>query len=689
MKKLLSITFILIITVGLTACEKPNFLQKEESKDKGEELIYKKNKEKNIIVGGDKDEHGCIGSAGYTWNENKQECTRSWEEKEKEKNEDKPKEMEESKTKDFSELIKEEIKKCEDKDGEWNKMSKTCNDKDEEGIREDKEDAEEEAREGVILAQQTLLILDASGSMWGQIEGETKISIAKDVVKKTVKNFENTELGLMAYGHRRKGDCKDIEILTAPKKDNAENISKMVDGISPKGMTPMGNSVLMAAESLKYTEQKATVILVSDGIETCEINLCELGKKLEETGVDFTAHVIGFDMTEEQTAGLKCLADETGGTFTSAKNADDLGKALEKTVEASSCSKEKLGEAIITAPAEVEAGSKFEVEFTGPKNENDNISIMPKDSTDGNKHLDYFYTKNDSELKAPIEAGEYDIVYFADCGEILGRTSIIVKKVFASITAPKEVNAGSTFEIKFTGPQNSGDFIAVVPTGSTNSNEHLDYFYSKNTPNLEAPMEVGSYDIVYFANGEKELARTTFKSLEVSASIVAPEEVGAGSEFKVEFTGPKNSGDFIAVVPIGSTNSNEHLDYFYPESGTPELNAPLDTGKYDIVYFAGGEKELARTNFEAIEVGANITLPEEVGAGSEFKIEFIGPKNNGDFIAVVPKGSTNSNEHLDYFYPESGTPELNAPEEAGEYDIIYWLKGKKELARTTFTVINK
>lgn len=32
------------------------------------------------IVGGDKDEHGCIGSVGYTWNKTKQECVREWEE---------------------------------------------------------------------------------------------------------------------------------------------------------------------------------------------------------------------------------------------------------------------------------------------------------------------------------------------------------------------------------------------------------------------------------------------------------------------------------------------------------------------------------------------------------------------------------------------------------------------------------
>ena len=32
------------------------------------------------LVGGDKDEHGCIGSAGYTWDETKQKCVRVWEE---------------------------------------------------------------------------------------------------------------------------------------------------------------------------------------------------------------------------------------------------------------------------------------------------------------------------------------------------------------------------------------------------------------------------------------------------------------------------------------------------------------------------------------------------------------------------------------------------------------------------------
>lgn len=35
--------------------------------------------EKTAMVGNDKDEHGCIASAGYTWSEVQKDCIRLWE----------------------------------------------------------------------------------------------------------------------------------------------------------------------------------------------------------------------------------------------------------------------------------------------------------------------------------------------------------------------------------------------------------------------------------------------------------------------------------------------------------------------------------------------------------------------------------------------------------------------------------
>lgn len=32
-----------------------------------------------VLVGADRDAHGCIGSAGYIWSETQQKCIRPWE----------------------------------------------------------------------------------------------------------------------------------------------------------------------------------------------------------------------------------------------------------------------------------------------------------------------------------------------------------------------------------------------------------------------------------------------------------------------------------------------------------------------------------------------------------------------------------------------------------------------------------
>ncbi|MFC1753759.1 hypothetical protein ACFL96_10270 [Thermoproteota archaeon] len=44
------------------------------------EVLSDDEQPKPPIVGGDEDEHGCIGTAGYIWCESKQKCLRDWEE---------------------------------------------------------------------------------------------------------------------------------------------------------------------------------------------------------------------------------------------------------------------------------------------------------------------------------------------------------------------------------------------------------------------------------------------------------------------------------------------------------------------------------------------------------------------------------------------------------------------------------
>lgn len=43
-------------------------------------ILFFNKKTDPFMPGSDRDEHGCIGSAGYTWCEIKQKCLRTWEE---------------------------------------------------------------------------------------------------------------------------------------------------------------------------------------------------------------------------------------------------------------------------------------------------------------------------------------------------------------------------------------------------------------------------------------------------------------------------------------------------------------------------------------------------------------------------------------------------------------------------------
>ena len=89
------------------------------------------------------------------------------------------------------------------------------------------------------IAGKLVYIFDASGSMWGQINGVAKIEIAKKALASLVETIPaDTEVGLVVYGHRRKGDCQDIEELVGLKPLDKAALIKAVKGIKPKGMTP-------------------------------------------------------------------------------------------------------------------------------------------------------------------------------------------------------------------------------------------------------------------------------------------------------------------------------------------------------------------------------------------------------------------------------------------------------------------
>jgi len=179
------------------------------------------------------------------------------------------------------------------------------------------------------LPSPILFIYDASGSMWGQMDGKTKKQIASEVLITTVGKLpENQSIGLIAYGHRKTSDCDDIEYLVNLTNDSKANITNAVKKLNPTGKTPLARSAILAINSLKQNKTKATIILITDGIESCDGDICKVITEAKTNGIDFKLHIVGFGLKDGEKEQLKCAAKAGNGHYYNANNAGGLGDVL-------------------------------------------------------------------------------------------------------------------------------------------------------------------------------------------------------------------------------------------------------------------------------------------------------------------------------------------------------------------------
>jgi hypothetical protein len=182
------------------------------------------------------------------------------------------------------------------------------------------------------------LILDASNSMWGQIEGKSKIEIAREVLSQIIDGLpEKMNVGLRAYGHRYPlrdaRACQDTELVVSIGPLAKSRLIEIISNIKPKGKTPLVYSVLQSVKDFQAIE-KGTVVLISDGIESCGGDKNEIAPALKESGLDLRVHIVGFGIEEKEARKeLETIAQSTGGIYLDAKDSQELLSSLEQTLQ--------------------------------------------------------------------------------------------------------------------------------------------------------------------------------------------------------------------------------------------------------------------------------------------------------------------------------------------------------------------
>ena len=251
-----------------------------------------------------------------------------------------------------------------------------------------------------------LVIYDSSNSMWGELADKSR---KYEAGRSALSTFLATDLGdrligFRAYGHRRKTDCRDSELIVpfSEHQSAKAQITKAVEDIRPTGKTPITFSL---REALKDFEgQPGDILLISDGIETCDIDPCELMRDWEASNVGIRVHVVGVGLTEFERTAMTCIADTSGGKYFDADSTEGFREAL--TEAGAAIDEPQQGKAEPVDPVERYA-----------------LIIRGADETGRSFRLTGTHSKGDVELGKITSNGRYGIAgpgdYMINAGALL------------------------------------------------------------------------------------------------------------------------------------------------------------------------------------------------------------------------------------------------------------------------------
>ncbi len=186
-----------------------------------------------------------------------------------------------------------------------------------------------------------VLIIDGSGSMWGRLNKREKIVIARQELARQIDLLRTkVDLGVMSYGHRRRRDCRDIEMIVPISPVDQKAHGEAIKRLLPRGKTPISSALEMAAIALKLSPEKQAkgqrthIVLVADGIENCRRDPCQTATDLSAQYPELTIDVIGFAVPDAELPQLACIAQNSKGRFHRANNATELRAAIKQVFSA-------------------------------------------------------------------------------------------------------------------------------------------------------------------------------------------------------------------------------------------------------------------------------------------------------------------------------------------------------------------
>ncbi|WP_210269818.1 vWA domain-containing protein [Hyphomicrobium methylovorum] len=181
------------------------------------------------------------------------------------------------------------------------------------------------------------IVLDASGSMLKHMDGRRRIEIARASLAKLVKDHlkPDDHVALRVFGHDKPGSCETTLVQPLAPLD-AEAMTATVNGIVPQNLarTPIAASLSQVESDLKDATGAKTVILLTDGEETCGGDPRAVISTLAAHDIQVRVNIVGFSVDDPMLKGeFREWARIGRGRYFDAAKAQDLDSAIAAAAE--------------------------------------------------------------------------------------------------------------------------------------------------------------------------------------------------------------------------------------------------------------------------------------------------------------------------------------------------------------------
>ena len=185
----------------------------------------------------------------------------------------------------------------------------------------------------------TMVIFDGSGSMWGKPPGErqSKLMLARDALRQSLPRVaKQARVGLMVFGHRRSGDCADVELVARPAPVDPSRILGPLEKLNPKGKGPLALAIGDAARVLGAATEPGNAVLIHDDIDNCAPDPCTAIAEISRIYPRLVVHVVSIGLQPEDAQRMACFARATGGKMFEAQTAAEILTAVGEALSAGS-----------------------------------------------------------------------------------------------------------------------------------------------------------------------------------------------------------------------------------------------------------------------------------------------------------------------------------------------------------------